>query len=497
MTTWMGELASHYEKIRQKYPQDKLMLVFDIDGTILDMRYLVLNVLRAFDLAHDTQYFQKLEVSVITTHENHLEQLLAQLEISPEEQKPIIDWYIEQRWSLPAIQGTYHPFQGVLEVIRWFQIQPNTYVGLNTGRPDKMRSETLRMLNNLGQAHQVEFSNELCHMNHSNEWEKIVHNSKVMGIQHFLDAGYRVCAAIDNEPGDLRAIADKVATKDMLLFHANTIFESEWNQLPKHVVSGNEYDLTDLISEKNLPTDIQYVWHGINDQANLRQFLASDIQWGECDIHWDPESGKLVLHHDPLGGNSIYDEMGELSLTLEELLHQLCKAGKSVKLDLKGGGELVGKTLDMLDEFYFDDSQLWLNSGINHLAEDGFRMLADAHPNAIVQCAIDHLEHLICSEPLKAKELIDTMASWGINRYSIKWQLGKLQTVFDQMQSWGFEVNIYGMDDLETFLQAVLWMPRSVTADFNFPKWHHYGRGSGQGGTHYEYSMHKKTRDRR
>ena len=54
----------------------------------------------------------------------------------------------------------------------------------------------------------------------------------------------------------------------------------------------------------------------------------------------------------------------------------------------------------------------------------------------------------------------------------------------------------YNVPDLKSFLQAVLLMPRSITSDFNFPKWHYYGRGSGQDSEHYEYSVHK-TRGRR
>jgi len=46
MKSWMAELAAHYEKMRRRYPQDRLMLLFDIDGTILDMRAMVLYVHR-------------------------------------------------------------------------------------------------------------------------------------------------------------------------------------------------------------------------------------------------------------------------------------------------------------------------------------------------------------------------------------------------------------------------------------------------------------------
>ena len=48
----------------------------------------------------------------------------------------------------------------------------------------------------------------------------------------------------------------------------------------------------------------------------------------------------------------------------------------------------------------------------------------------------------------------------------------------------------------EAFLQAVLLMPRSITSDFNFPKWHYYGRGSGEEGNHYDYALRKGGRRR-
>ena len=35
----------------------------------------------------------------------------------------------------------------------------------------------------------------------------------------------------------------------------------------------------------------------MNDEANLRQFLASGVHWAEVDIRRDP-SGRFVLRHD-------------------------------------------------------------------------------------------------------------------------------------------------------------------------------------------------------
>lgn len=64
----MAELAAQYQKMREVYPQDSLMILFDIDGTILDMRYMVLYVLKSYDVRQETHLFQKLEASDIKVH---------------------------------------------------------------------------------------------------------------------------------------------------------------------------------------------------------------------------------------------------------------------------------------------------------------------------------------------------------------------------------------------------------------------------------------------
>jgi hypothetical protein len=181
----------------------------------------------------------------------------------------------------------------------------------------------------------------------------------------------------------------------------------------------------------------------------------------------------------------------EESVTFDYLLAQLYEKGKNVKLDLKVGGVVIDKALELVDKYGFEDSRLWFNGNVERLQEHRFRQLAASHPQAILQCPVDFLAPLIVSAPAKAKEILDLFTTWGINRFSISWLTKDMRQFFDQMDQWGFEVNIYNVPDLEAFLQAVLLMPRSVTADFNFPKWYYYGRGAGQEGNHYKYSMRK------
>jgi len=488
---WMAELAHHHNKTRRQYPEDRLLILFDIDGTILDMRYMVLRVLQSFDREYNTRFFRKMQVVDIKVHENQVDRLLADLQIPSDKQGEILDWYNQHRWSSENILHSHNPLSGVLEVIRWFQLQPNTLVGLNTGRPESIRTDTLRSLNELGKEYKVQFADELLHMN-SSDWEQEVGNAKVAGVYYFQKAGYRVFAFIDNEPDNLKAVSKINPKQEILLLHANTIFESRRTSLPSHTVKGKTYDLTELIPEKALPRHIQFVWHGVNDEVNLRQFLASDITWGECDVRLDPIGNELILRHDSFVENPL--DLDEEWLSLDRLLERLCQTGKSVKLDLKTGGILVDKVLEFITKFCFEDVRLWFNGNVERLQEEGFRKLADAHPDSVLQCPVDFLAPLIISAPEKAKDILDMFTSWGANRFSIDWNTQNLRTFFDQMDEWGFEVNIYNVPDLEAFLQAVLLIPRSITSDFNFPKWHYYGRGSGQDSEQYEYTVYKTSR---
>ena len=492
-TDWMSDLAAHYEKTRRQYPQDNLMIVFDIDGTILDTRYMILAVLQAFDEAHGTQFFRSHQVSDIKVHENQVDRFLAGLQIPPRQQNEILDWYNQQRWTSEYIRCSHDHFAGVLEVVRWFQLQPRTFVGLNTGRPESLREDTLRSLNELGTEHGVRFSEALIRMNPS-AWEQEVGKAKVAGVRYFQAAGYRVFAFIDNEPDNLQAVSQIDPQHEILLLHANTIFESRRTRVPAHAVKGKTYNLEALVPEKALPKRIAFVWHGVNDEANLRQFLAADIRWGEFDVRLDPTGGELILRHDSLSDNP--PDPDEEWLTLGRLLDSLHKAGKSAKFDLKAGGTLLDNVLAVVDRYDFGDTRLWFNGNVERLQEEGFRRLAGAHPQAILQCPVDFLAPLICGAPKRAEGILEMFTTWGINRFSISWKTQDMRTFFDQMDTWGFEVNIYEVPDLHSFLQAVLLMPRSITADFNFPQWHYYGRGSGEGSEQYEYSV-QKTRKKR
>ena len=249
-----------------------------------------------------------------------------------------------------------------------------------------------------------------------------------------------------------------------------------------------------MISEKALPQHIQFVWHGINDQPNLRQFLASEIHWAEIDVRRDARTSKLILRHDGLDDSELQD--GEMLLDFSTVLKRIREANRAAKIDFKENGLVLDAVLNLVSDLGFPDDHLWFNGNVERIREEGFRQLAAAHPGAILQCPVDFLAPLIIGVPDKAREILELFRSWGINRFSLGWRPPDKRQVFDQMDAWGYEVNIYDVPDLENFLQATLLVPRSITSDFNFPKWHYYGRGSGEKLERVEYDVAPAKRKR-
>lgn len=486
MTNWMTSLTRHYERTREQHPDDKLLIIFDIDNTILDMRCMILHVLRQYDRVHGSRHFAKTHVDDLNINENQVETFLTAIDMPDAERERITQWYYEHRWTTEAILEGHRPFSGVMEVVRWFQMQPRTFVGLNTGRPESIREQTLRSLNAIGTEYKVIFDDAFLHMS-PGDWGENTESSKVAGVKRYIDMGYRVVAVVDNEPENLKVIAEAFPERAMLMLHADTIFDSKRSRLPARSISGNEYDLTELISESRLPKHVQFVWHGVNDEANLRQFLASNVQWAECDVRLDPVRSRVVVRHDSFNRHPLKD--GEALLTLRNVVTRIRRADKSLKLDLKEGQTSADALVRSLHDLDVNERHLWINGSTQDLTEDIFRQISREFPNAVLQCPVGYMAPRILSEQERARERLDEFRSWGVNRLSIAWNVDRLSAVIDQVEAWGFEVNVYNVPDLESFLRVVLLRPRSITSDFNFPKWHYYGRGSGAGQKHHTYKL--------
>jgi len=474
MGTWMRRLCDHYERMRCRYPDDEIMILFDIDGTILDSRYMIRYALVSYDRVKGTRLFTRLAIEDIRVSESQVADLLESMGLDGTLKEDVLAWYAERCWTPEGLLRSHRPFAGVMDVIRWFKIQPRTHVALNTGRPELIRRETLVSLNDIGREYKVAFRNEHLFMNRRG-WNDGVIKAKTEGIRHFQANGYRVIAFVDNEPENLKAVEEMEGSHEILLLHAHTIFRSKRAELPARTVAGRVYDITELVPEKALPRHVQFVWHGVNDATNLRHFVASPVEWAECDVRFDPHGEKVVLRDDAF--DDLPPDFDEPLLDLEEILESFEEKDKSLKLDIKENGRLLDRVIEILKDRGLPDRRLWFNGKVEVLREPGFRRIAKTFPGAVIQCPIDFLVPLILSAPTRALAVLDGLHGWGINRFSINWKAPEKPFILEKLERWGYELNIYNVPDLEAFLKAVLLLPRSVTSDFNFPKWRYFGHG--------------------
>jgi hypothetical protein len=356
------------------------------------------------------------------------------------------------------VPGTERPYPGVLEVIRWFQLQSSTFVGLNTSRPERMRADTLRSLNALGRDLRVAFDCDLLHMNESGHQGDVV-ASKIEGLRAFTRAGYRPVAVVDHEPSVIRAMVEADEAGDILFLQTRTTSPSPRLTGPR-TAAGRHFDLRALIGENDLPDQVQLVWHGVNDELNLGEFLSSTVGWGECDVRRDPRQ-RLVLRHDSFERTPW--TKAEPLLTLATALEAFAGPVRGLKLDLKDGPGVLDEVLALLEGHGFDDDHLWFNASIEAVGAEGFRRLRLAHPGAIMQCPVDFLAPLVLAAPRQARTVLGMLAGWGITRFSVAWGRESTRSLVRQLQEWGYEVNLYPVPDHESFLQAVLLLPRSLT----------------------------------
>jgi hypothetical protein len=231
--------------------------------------------------------------------------------------------------------------------------------------------------------------------------------------------------------------------------------------------------------EAEIARRITLAWHGVNDRHNLRQFIVSEVRWAELDVRRDPSSGRLVLRHDSFAETPVHDD--EVLEPLRDVLEVLRWSGRSVKLDLKESGDVVGEVLEDVRSFGFADDELWFNGTIEVLGRDGFARLRRVRPGAVRQCPIDFLVPLLLAAPEFAGQALAMLSSWGVTRVSLDWGTPGGRDVIGLVDGMGWPVNLYGVPDLASFLEAAALLPTSLTADFNFPEWNHFGRGPRRG----------------
>lgn len=463
----MRDLAFHYDAVKRAYPEDKLMIVFDIDGILMDFRSAALSALQEYDHAHGTMFFNNLICNDIPAGPRDIAGLLKEFALSPREREEIAGWYEANFWRTAFRNGMQKPFHGVMDVIRWFQLQPNTFVGLISGCSEEYRSRTLDALSCMGEEYRVAFSDALLSLNHG----LMNPESKVQALRYFQECGYRIMAVMESENESLKAISETMQAKEILLLHADSRCCSG--------CSADEtvklFDLTELIGEQQIPGHIALVWHGVDDEPTLRSFLVSSVHWAEMHVRLDMKGEDLIVRRKRL--TELPPWPGEHLSRLEDFLYILSDTGRGVKLDLKDPG-MTGRVIGMLKNLGFSEERVWITMNREEVEKGELQLVMKEFPGAVKQFPVDSLWEMMDTSPEQALSRLKDLAVRGIGRFSVDWKTPECRRIIVRLQQWGFRVNIYNVPDLESFLQASLLLPESITSYFNFPKWFYTGKSS-------------------
>lgn len=462
MRTWMKILSEHYESFRARYPEEKLLIVFDIDGTIIDMRYIICHALKSFDALNGTNYFTAVGWKEIDFHEEQIDCIFERHNIPQIHCEALRNQFWDLLLSAATAIEAHRPFQGVLDVIRWFQLQTNTFVGLNTGRPESLRRDTLDSLNKLGSRFNVRFFDDLLFMR-PDDWKHGIPAMKSEGIRHFQEKGYQVFAFVDNEPENLQTVSDMDPDRQILLLHADTIFKSTHTVVPERAVKGRDYNVGDLTSDKPLPRHIQLVWQCSYNRKSFAAFIGSNIHWLEIDL------GSALK-------SKYKDDQG---LSLFECLDFAAAGEKCVKFDVGKSILVYERALETAAAYGFTGKNLWFKLDDAHVLRGHYlARLKEIYPEAIVEYDINFLARSVLDEPSAAREILLLLKKAGVARFSLKRGKPAWRRIASDVATWGFDVHIDSIASFENFLQTALLTPRSMTLNFGFSGWSYFGSGS-------------------
>lgn len=476
---WLRALSRHVTQARLDHPEDELLVLFDIDGTLLDFRAGLVDLLERFDEEHGSALFAGVRPEEVRLEEAHLRRLFEARGVPHHLRRELLARAERLGWSPRAVLGAHQPFLGMLEILRWFQSQPQVHVAFITERPEERQEETLQALSTLGATYGLRFPEELLFTGGSiagpgmssastaalltpGAAEPVQANagagpapaaspesaraaSKVDGVQHYQRRGFRVVAVVDDHADHLEAIRSKHGRPDLLLVQTKGLASA----------------LPPLVERRGEAAVPQVIWRGLEDLAGLGHFLGSPMQWAELPLERSP-AGELVVARRRAVGRQ---------LVLEEILASFAQCGKGLRLHLTEGGALLSRTLFALRQSGFPAERIQFSLAPDTLGRAGFQRVLEELPGAARSAPIGFLSVVAAIAPEQARAVLEQLRAWSVERVSIA-LADPHRKVLEQLASEaGFAVELDAGDDLADYLAALSGSPRAVLSEFACEGW--------------------------
>ena len=449
------ELAAHTDRMRREHPEDELLVLFDVDGTLLDLRIGLLDLLNHHDRVRGTQHFASLAPQDLEPDEGGLRRLLERLGLPHAERDELLVELERLSWSPRAVLGAHQPFVGMLEVLRWFKHQPHVHVAANSSRGEDRREETEQVLATLGAHYGLRLSPDFAHLSGRLQGESIA-DASARGVEHFRRQGFRVIAVVDDRPDVLTSIGETLRDPDLKLVHAGGLVRS----LPASTApSGGSTQ------------PARVVWRGLETVEDLGHFLGSSVGWAEIVLDKSATGDLMVA---PRERRAQLRSGHSAALALEELLGAFAQCDKGLRLVFpRGAGGLVPRVLRTLQMSSFPERLVSFLGAPEALGEAGFAQLREGNPGASRIAGVSWLSELSAISPDLAAEQLRRLAAWGVTRASIDWTDPWRVRLCEQARAAGLEIDLDAGGALSAYFQAVSDQPISVISEFGCRTWIH------------------------
>jgi hypothetical protein len=476
---WLRALARHVAQARLDHPEDELLVLFDVDGTLLDFRAGLVDLLERFDEEHGSTLFTGVRLDEVRLEEAHLRRLFEARGVPYHLRRELLARAERLGWSPRAVLGAHQPFLGMLEILRWFQSQPQVHVAFITERPEERREETIQALSTLGATYGLRFPEDLLFTAGSiggpgaeiaaaeatslgtvtaagvgalpaaAAGESIPEQGRPMvkqdGVRHFQRRGFRVVAVVDDRADHLEAIRRDLGRPDLLLLQTK----------------GLTISLPSLAQRRGEAAVPQVVWRGLEDLAALGQFLGSPLQWAELPLERSA-AGELVVSRRRSQGRP---------LVLEEILGSFAQCGKGLRLQLVEGGALLSRTLFALRQSGFPAERIHFVLAPDTLGRAGFQRVMEELPGAVRIVPLGFLSVVAAIAPDQARAVLQQLRSWAVERVTVALADPHLKILEQLAQEAGFAVELDAGEDLADYICALSSAPRAVISEFGCEHW--------------------------
>jgi len=301
----------------------------------------------------------------------------------------------------------------------------------------------------LGESYKIHFDDELVAMNPHGS--NAIARAKCEALERFRQAGYRIVAMVDDQPENAEAMAQSDPHGGTLYLLAHRLFAGTrrtagLQQAP--IISGDGFKFDGLMPTEEVSKRVRLVCHHLQARSELLAFFRSSVEWG-----------RIAVALDSAGVPNLVGRFPEGPMRLETALAGINTALKSVIIQLQGGLDLVIEVLELLSWFGLASSQVVFE--VDDASPEAVAHLRDTLPEICIQKTVIPS---VYSGDLSHSTWLQDMRERGVRRLAVNWWQGEKKRVARDLLEQGWEVDIFGVDDADSFLRAILLLPTSVTA---------------------------------